>query len=72
MKNSKIIRIRKFICLSAFLLSPVFLFGQVNFSGTWAFNDSKSNFGGSQFRFAATSLSVQQASGVLTVASTMP
>jgi hypothetical protein len=72
MKNSNIIRVRKLICLSAFLLSPVFLFGQVNFSGTWALNDSKSNFGGSQFRFAATSLSVQQASGVLTVASTMP
>ncbi|HOF20918.1 MAG TPA: hypothetical protein PLO24_06665, partial [Bacteroidales bacterium] len=48
------------------------LFGQANFSGNWALNDSKSDFGGSQFRFAATSLSVQQAAGVLTVESTMP
>ncbi|NLA49601.1 MAG: hypothetical protein GX876_09085 [Bacteroidales bacterium] len=72
MKNSKTINVRKLICLSAFLLSSAFLFGQVNFSGTWAFNDSKSDFGGSEFRFAATSLSVQQDAGVLTVESTMP
>ncbi|HQH24609.1 MAG TPA: hypothetical protein PLM01_10275 [Bacteroidales bacterium] len=72
MKNNGIFSVRKLICLSAFFLSTAFLFGQANFSGNWALNDSKSDFGGSQFRFAATSLSVQQAAGVLTVESTMP
>lgn len=48
------------------------LFAQANFSGTWAFNESKSNFGESQFRFAATKMVVTQAGNVLTVESTMP
>ncbi len=48
------------------------LFAQVNFAGNWAFNESKSNFGGSQFRMAATSMVVTQAGNLLTVESTMP
>ena len=48
------------------------LFAQTNFSGTWAFNESKSNFGESQFRFAATSMVVTQDANTLTVESTMP
>lgn len=72
MKNNGIFSVRKLICLSAFLLSTAFLFGQANFSGNWSLNDSKSDFGGSQFRFAATSLSVQQTAALLTVESTMP
>ena len=48
------------------------LFAQANFSGTWGFNESKSNFGESQFRFAATTMVVTQAGNVLTVESTMP
>ena len=55
-----------------FLLITVNLLGQSNFSGTWVFNESKSNFGESQFRFAATSQVVAQDEKVLTVESTMP
>jgi hypothetical protein len=47
-------------------------FSQTNFGGSWSLNDSKSDFGGSQFRFAATSMSVTQDSKVMTVESTMP
>lgn len=54
------------------MLSSGGLFAQTNFSGTWAFNDSKSDFGDSQFRFAATTMVVTQAGNVLTVESTMP
>lgn len=55
-----------------FMLASAGLFAQSNFSGTWAFNESKSDFGGSQFRFAATTMVVTQAGNVLTVESTMP
>lgn len=72
MKTNGMINLRKLTCLSVFLLSTAFLFGQANFSGNWALNDSKSDFGGSQFRFAATNLSVQQSAAVLKVETTMP
>jgi hypothetical protein len=45
---------------------------QTSFAGTWAFNESKSDFGGSQFRFAATTMIVTQDAKVLSVESTMP
>ncbi|NMB72881.1 MAG: hypothetical protein GYA22_12110 [Bacteroidales bacterium] len=54
------------------MLSSAVLSGQANFSGTWAFNDSKSDFGDSQFRFAATTLVITQEGNALTVESTMP
>lgn len=48
------------------------LFAQANFAGSWAFNEAKSNFGESQFRFAATSMAVTQDANTLSVESTMP
>jgi hypothetical protein len=48
------------------------LFAQTNFAGTWALNESKSNFGDSQFRRANTSMVVTQDAKVLTVESTRP
>lgn len=45
---------------------------QTSFAGTWAFNESKSDFGGSQFRYAATTMVVTQDAKVLSVESTMP
>jgi len=54
------------------MMTTAGLFAQANFAGNWAFNESKSNFGGSQFRMAATSMVVTQAGNVLTVESTMP
>jgi hypothetical protein len=54
------------------LLASAGLFAQVNFTGTWAFNESKSNFGNSQFRFAATAMTVVQNGNDMTVESTMP
>jgi hypothetical protein len=54
------------------LLVSAGLFAQVNFTGTWAFNESKSNFGNSQFRFAATAMTVVQNGNDMTVESTMP
>jgi hypothetical protein len=55
-----------------FLLASAGVFAQTNFSGTWAFNESKSNFGTSQFRFAATAMTVVQDGNNMTVESTMP
>jgi len=41
--------------------------GAVNFSGTWALNESKSKFGDSPFRMAAAILTVKQDGNTLTV-----
>lgn len=54
------------VCLSLNLLA------QTNFAGNWALNESKSNFGNSQFRMAATSMVVTQDAKVLNVESTQP
>jgi hypothetical protein len=54
------------------LLISAGLSAQTNFAGTWAFNESKSDFGGSQFRFAATTMVVTQDAAALSVESTMP
>jgi hypothetical protein len=62
----------KLFLSSAFLLLSAGLFAQTNFAGTWAFNESKSDFGGSQFRFAATTMVVTQDANALSVESTMP
>ncbi|MBN1107843.1 MAG: hypothetical protein JXA55_03705 [Bacteroidales bacterium] len=56
----------------AFAMISAGLLGQANFAGTWAFNESKSNFGESQFRFAATTMVVTVSGNVLSVESTMP
>ncbi len=72
MKTIRFFSIRKLFLTFALMLSSAFLFAQTNFSGTWAFNDSKSDFGGSEFRFAATTLAVTQDASTLTVESTMP
>lgn len=54
------------VCMSMNLLA------QTNFAGNWALNESKSNFGDSQFRMAATSMVVTQDAMVMTVESTSP
>jgi hypothetical protein len=54
------------------LLAGVGLNAQPNFSGTWAFNESKSNFGSSQFRWAATTIVVVQEGNNLTMENTRP
>jgi hypothetical protein len=46
------------------------LAAQTNFAGTWALNESKSNFGDSQFRRASSAMVVTQDAKVLTVEST--
>jgi hypothetical protein len=48
------------------------LLAQTNFAGNWALNESKSNFGNSQFRMAATSMEVTQDAKVMSVESTVP
>lgn len=72
MKSKIIVRHRTLFVSFLFLLISGGLFAQTNFSGTWAFNESKSDFGGSQFRFAATTMVVTQDAKVLSVESTMP
>jgi len=62
---------RILVSLGLLLLGPG-LYAQTNFSGTWAFNESKSNFGDSQFRWAATTIVVVQEGNNLTVENTMP
>lgn len=66
-KNSKSVK-TSFRYLALFSVTLLFLTyastifaqtGSVNFSGTWSLNESKSNFGDSQFRMGATSLVVK-------------
>ena len=72
MKNMILLKhIRLFVSFVLLLISAG-LSAQVNFSGTWAFNESKSDFGGSQFRWAATSIVVVQDGNNMTVENTMP
>ena len=66
-KGNKILFVSMFL-----LLVSAGLFAQVNFTGTWAYNESKSNFGTSQFRFASTLMTVVQDGNNLSVESTMP
>ena len=65
-------KFRIYLVMAAFCMTTSGLFAQTNFAGTWAFNDSKSNFGDSQFRFAATSMVVTQDANTLSVESTTP
>jgi hypothetical protein len=62
----------KLFLSSALLLLSAGLFAQTNFSGSWALNESKSNFGDSQFRMASTTLVATQDAKVLTVETTRP
>ena len=72
MKNLKIPGLINLTAVLGLLLISSGLFAQTNFSGTWAFNESKSNFGESQFRWAATSLVITQEANTISVESTMP
>jgi hypothetical protein len=67
-----IMKIRNLLVAALLCMASAGLFAQTNFAGTWAFNESKSNFGDSQFRFAATSMVVTQDASTLAVESTMP
>lgn len=72
MKNLNILRLRKLLAFFVFLFASAGLMAQANFAGTWGFNESKSNFGESQYRFAATTMIVTQDDKTLSVESTMP
>jgi hypothetical protein len=72
MKNNQLKKDKKLIVSLFLLLVSAGLFAQPNFTGSWAFNESKSNFGGSQFRFAATAMTIVQDGNNMTVESTMP
>jgi hypothetical protein len=63
---------RNLMGLLVFMFISASLFAQTNFTGTWALNESKSNFGDSQFRMASTSMVVTQDVKILTVESTRP
>ena len=65
-------KLRKLFGVVVFCMTASGLNAQANFSGTWAFNESKSIFGNSQFRFAATSMVVTQGPNLLSVESTIP
>lgn len=51
---------RIFLSVSLLILVSSVTFGQANFSGSWALNESKSNFGESQFRMASNTLTITQ------------
>jgi hypothetical protein len=72
MKKSNSLKLRNLLGIAVFCTATSGLFAQANFAGTWAFNESKSNFGESQFRFAATTMVVTQDANTLSVESTMP
>jgi hypothetical protein len=63
---------RNIMGLLVFMFISASVFAQTNFAGTWALNESKSNFGDSQFRRASTAMVVTQDANVLTVESTRP
>jgi hypothetical protein len=69
MKSNKSI-LRNLMGLLVFMFISASLFAQTNFAGTWALNESKSNFGDSQFRMASAAMTVTQDAKVLTVEST--
>ena len=69
MRTSKF---RSLIGVVVFCITTSGLFAQANFAGNWGLNESKSNFGESQFRMGATSMVITQAANLLTVESTMP
>lgn len=62
---------RKLIASVVLLFASVGLMAQANFSGTWALNESKSNFGNSQFRMAANTLTITQDATQITSERTM-
>jgi len=72
MKKSETLNLKRLLFAALFCLTASGLFAQANFAGTWTFNESKSDFGGSQFRFAATSMVITQDANTLTVESTQP
>ena len=67
MKNLKLT-----LSIIIFLMASAGMYAQTSFAGNWALNESKSNFGGSQFRMAATSMVVTQDAKVLSLESTRP
>jgi hypothetical protein len=72
MKNINISGLRRLSGSLFFLLISAGLFAQANFAGSWAFNESKSKLGDSQFRMAATAIVATQDAKVLTVETTRP
>lgn len=72
MKNNNFFSKSKILVSLVLLMAVTGLYAQPNFSGTWAFNESKSNFGNSQFRWAATTIVAVQEGINLTVENTMP
>lgn len=72
MKKSNTLKFRNLLVVAVFCVTTSGLFAQTNFAGSWGFNESKSNFGDSQFRFAATSMVVTQDANTLAVESVMP
>lgn len=72
MKNLHNSLLKKLYSGFTLLLVSAGLFAQTNFSGTWAFNESKSNFGDSQFRFAATTMVITQDANAISAESTQP
>jgi hypothetical protein len=72
MRKISAMEFKNLLVFVVFCVTTSGLFAQSNFAGTWAFNEAKSNFGDSQFRFAATSMIVTQDANTLSVESTMP
>jgi hypothetical protein len=72
MKNNDFFSKSKILVSLVLLMAGTGLYAQPNFSGTWAFNESKSNFGESQFRWAATTIVVVHEGNNLTMENTMP
>jgi hypothetical protein len=57
----------KLSLLALSLLITSLSFGQANFSGSWAFNESKSNLGEGQFRMYSPTLVIVQDANTFTV-----
>jgi hypothetical protein len=72
MKITNLFSMRNLSGLFVFFLTSAGLLAQPNFSGTWGLNESKSNFGNSEFRMAAVTMVITQQGNTLSVESTQP
>jgi hypothetical protein len=69
MENKRMVYLKRGLFVALSLLIPAASFAQsgVNFSGSWAFNESKSNLGESRIRMISQKLSITQDVKILTI-----
>jgi Tol biopolymer transport system component len=67
MKNDANLKLKPGILVLAGLMISVSIFGQVNFSGNWAFNETKSNIGEGGARMVSRKIIISQSDNTFTL-----